>query len=314
MNDQESSQSAELNSDHRDIDPRHGAGLGSFVIADESSLVYQPAEGSLHHPAARQYFEAPSRVGAFNDLDGQFGAKSFDPLGKGLAGIATIHPQDAQPGEPAQDAAQKQLGSGAFGGAGWRHGHAEHQPQGIHQQMPLAAFDLFGGVITHGAAVPRRLHTLTIQNRGRGPAALVVGAPHERAQGVVEGGPLVVERPLPEDMIDSFPRGKVGRQIPPRAATFDDIEDGIQDAPPVGGRAPALGRFGEHWFEVSPLGIGETGFVDGVFHAPTEAALKMSRRIPSRMSTHPSTNRSRTSQQPCETRTILENLIIQTDS
>jgi hypothetical protein len=37
------------------------------------------------------------------------------------------------------------LGSVAFGGAGWSHGHAEHQPQCVHQQMPLAAFDPFGG-------------------------------------------------------------------------------------------------------------------------------------------------------------------------
>lgn len=115
-----------------------------------------------------------------------------------------------------------------------------------------------------------------------------MGSPHERAQGVVEGGPLVVERPLPEDVIDGFPRGKVGGQIAPRAATFDDIEDGIQDAPPDGGRASAFGGFGEHRFAVSPLGIGEAGFVAGVFHAPTEAALKMSRPNPGQMSTHSS--------------------------
>src|SRR5271154_4842467 len=99
MNEEESSQTAELNSDHRDIDPGHGAGLGGFVIADESALLHQPAEGALYDPAAWQYIEALGRVGAFDDLDGQFGAEAFDPLGKGLAGIATIHPQDAQPGE-----------------------------------------------------------------------------------------------------------------------------------------------------------------------------------------------------------------------
>jgi hypothetical protein len=36
------------------------------------------------------------------------------------------------------------------------------------------------------------------------------------------------------------------------------------------------------------LGVRETGVIDGVFHAPTEAALKMSRRNPSRMSTYSS--------------------------
>ena len=74
MNDEESSQSAELNSDHRDIDPRHGAGFGSFVIAHESPLVHQPAEGALHHPATGQDLEALGGIGAFYDLDVQFGA------------------------------------------------------------------------------------------------------------------------------------------------------------------------------------------------------------------------------------------------
>jgi hypothetical protein len=36
------------------------------------------------------------------------------------------------------------------------------------------------------------------------------------------------------------------------------------------------------------LGLREAGFIYGVFHAPTEAALKISRQTPSRMSTHPS--------------------------
>ena len=314
MNDEESSQTAELNADHRDINPRYGAGLGGFVIAHKSALVHQPAEGALHHPAARQDFEAFGRVGAFNDLDGQFGTETFDPLGKGLARIATIYPQDTQPGEPAQDAPQKYLGSVAFGDVGWGHNHAEHQPQRIHQQMPLAAFDPFAGVITHGAAVTRRLHTLTVQNRGRGPAALVVGAPHERAQGIVEGGPLVVERPSPEDMINGFPRRKVGGQIAPRAATFDDIEDGIQDAPSVGGRASALGGFGKHRFEVSPLGVGEVGFVYGVFHAPTEAALKMSRRIRQRMSIYSSLFFHSSASRPPEAQQLSPKPIIQTHS
>ncbi len=311
---EESSQTAELNSDHRDIDPGHGTGFGGFVIAHEAALVHQPAEGARHDPAARQDFEALGRVGAFNDLDSQFGAACFDPLGEGLAGIATIHPQDAQPGEPAQDSAQKQLGAGAFGGVGWGHGHAEHQPHRIHQQMPLAAFDAFGGVITHETAVPRRLDTLTVQNRGRGPAAFVVGSTHERAQRVVEGRPLVVERPFPEDMIDGFPRRKIGGQITPRAATLDDIEDGIQDAPPVGWWASAFGGFGEHRLEVSPLGIGEAGFIYGVFHAPTEAALKMSRPNPYQMSTRSSFFFHSSSSRPTESQRLSQKPIIQTHS
>jgi hypothetical protein len=52
--------------------------------------------------------------------------------------------------------------------------------------------------------------------------------------------------------------------------------------------------------EVSPLGIRETGVIDGVFHALTEAALKIGRRTPSRMSTHPATYLSPATQQTRE--------------
>src|ERR1035441_8020641 len=141
MNDKESSQSAELDSDHGDIDPSFGAGFGGFVITHQSALAHQPTEGSLHDPAARQYFEACGIVGAFDNLDGQFGAQTLDPLGECLAGVAAIDPQDAEPGEPAQYPAQNHLRSVAFGGAGRSHGHSEQQSQSIHQQMPLTTFD-----------------------------------------------------------------------------------------------------------------------------------------------------------------------------
>src|SRR5579862_9872189 len=106
MNDEESSQSAELNSYHRDMDPSFGASLGGFVITHQSPLVHQPAEGSLYDPAARQDCEAGGGVGAFDDFDGQLGTKCFDPLGEALTSVAAIDPQNAQPGEPAQHPAQ----------------------------------------------------------------------------------------------------------------------------------------------------------------------------------------------------------------
>ena len=104
----------------------------------------------------------------------------------------------------------------------------------------------------------------------------------------MEGRPLGLDRPLTEDMADRLPGWKVGGQIPSRKATLDDVKDRIQDAPPIRERASALGGFGQHGFEASPLGIRETGVGYGVFYARTEATLKMSHRNPSRMSTHPS--------------------------
>ena len=314
MNDKESSQSAELDSYHRDIDPSLGAGCGGFIIAHQAALTHQPAEGSFHNPAARQNFETHGGVGAFDDRDDQLGTKSFDPFGEGLASVAAIHPQNAKPSEPAQHPAQNHLGSVAFGGTGWGHSHAEHQSQSIHQQMALPSLDPLAGVIADAAAVTSGLNALTVQNRRRRPAALIVSFSDERAQRIVERRPLMVNDPLPEDMINRFPMGEVCGQITPRATTLNQIQDGIDDSPPIHWRASAFGRFGQHWFEVSPLGIRETGVIYGVFHAPTEAALKMSRQTPSRMSTPPSTNLSRTSQQFRAPHPNPEKWIIQTDS
>ena len=136
---EESSQAAELNADHGDIDPRFGAGLRGLIIAHQSPLAHEPAEGAFHYPAARQDFEASGIIGAFDDLDRQLGSEPLDPLGERFTGVAAVHPQDAEPGEPAQHPAQHQLRAVSFGGAGGSHDHAKHQPQGVHQQMALAA-------------------------------------------------------------------------------------------------------------------------------------------------------------------------------
>ena len=298
MKDKESSQSAELNSDHGDIDPSCGAGLGGFIIPHESPLLHQPAEGAFHDPTAGQDFEASEVVRTFDHRDHQLAAQTFDPLGKGLAGIATIHPQNSQPGEPTQDLAQQDLCAGTFRRAGRRHGHAQQESQSIHQQMALAAFDPLAGVVAHPSAMPGGLDALTIQNRRRGAAALAVRLAHQRAQRVVERRPLVIERPLPENMVNRFPMGKFRGQVTPRAATFDDIQDGVQDLPPINWWSSAFGGFREHGFKVGPLGVGEAGLIYGVFHAPTEAPLKIGRPNQSRMSTNTASFLLRPHQQP----------------
>ena len=87
-------------------------------------------------------------------------------------------------------------------------------------------------------------------------------------------------------MVNRFPMGKFQGHVTPRAATLDDIQDGVQYLPPINRWPAAFGGFGEHRFKVGPLGVGETGLIDGVFHAPTEAPLKIGRPNQSRMSTN----------------------------
>ena len=264
-----------LDAYHGDKDPGFGAGFGIFVVTNQPAVAHEPAEGSLDHPAVGQLFEAADVIGAFDDLDHQLGAEFFDPLRKGIAGVATIHPQKAQRGEPGQHLAQNRLRPVPFRCAGWSHRHPEHQPQSINQQMPLAAFDPLGVDITNASPMTIGLHTLAIQNRRRRLRSFVVGFPDEDAQRVGEGRPLVVKSPFSEDMVNGFPRWKVHGQIAPRDAALNDIEDGIQDAPSVGGRTSALGKLGEHGKKIVPLSVSKACVVYSVFHALTEAALNI---------------------------------------
>ena len=184
------------------------------------------------------------------------------------------HPQQAQPRKPAQHPGEQGFGPVAFRGAGGRDFDAQHQSEGVHEQVPLAALDLFGGIVTHRATVGIGLDALTVQDRRRGPAPLALGGAHMGAELGVERLPGVVERPLAKDVIDGLPRREVGGQQAPLDAAFDHVEDRIQDAPPVGGRAAALAGLGEHRFEESPLGVRETGGVGSDFHRPESAALR----------------------------------------
>ena len=85
----------------------------------------------------------------------------------------------------------------------------------------------------------------------------------------------MIECPAPKDVIDGFPRWKASRQITPGDAAFDDIQHGVQNSSQIGGWPTALGTLGQHRFEIFPLSIGEAGIVYGVFHASTEAPLKI---------------------------------------
>ena len=53
-----SSEAAELDSDHSQLNPRFGAGYGALVVPGESPMTHEPAKGALDDPALRQYGKA----------------------------------------------------------------------------------------------------------------------------------------------------------------------------------------------------------------------------------------------------------------
>lgn len=177
----DSSQSAELDSDHCDVDPSFGARLCGFVIAHEPSVEHQPAERPFYSPAAGQDFEALGMVGALDDLDGQLGAESLDPLRESRAGVAAIDPKQSQPGKPDQNTPQQQLSAVTLRDVGWSD-FDENQAESVHQKMTFAAFDPLARVVSDASPVSGGFDGLAVQNGAGGAAAFAVGFAHQNTQ------------------------------------------------------------------------------------------------------------------------------------
>ena len=230
--------SPDLDSNECDKDERFGTLDGGFVVACQTSVAHQPAKGSLHHPAVSQELESPDSVRSFDDLDREFAAQRLDPTGEHVAGVTSIHPDHAQPGQPTEDAQEKRLGSISFGDIGRCDFHPQHQTEAIGQQVSFAPLDLFGGVVPHFAAVGVGFDTLTVENRGRWPCPLAIFCADQGAQLGIDRLPEVISDPAPEDVENRFRGRKVSRQQTPRAAGLGYVQQGIE-----GSSAELVGGF-----------------------------------------------------------------------
>ena len=87
-------------------------------------------------------------------------------------------------------------------------------------------------------------------NPDHGDADFAFGFSNHAAQSVVENLPQMIHLPTSEDSIEGLPGREIHGEIPPLNASFDDIEDGVNDAAQVRGGSSAVGGFGQHRFEI----------------------------------------------------------------
>lgn len=82
---------------HGQVDERFAC-MGQFlIILAQTAIIIQPAKGTLDDPTARQDLKALGIVIALDHLP-QPTKSGFNPLGKGVAAIATIGPEQLQTG------------------------------------------------------------------------------------------------------------------------------------------------------------------------------------------------------------------------
>src|SRR6185369_6803233 len=202
----ESRESTQLDTQHRQMNPRFSARHCAFVVSDKSSMPHEPAKRALDNPPTRQYRKALGRFGALDDFYFELGPVIADPLLKCLSGVAAVYPELSQLGEPSSNPLENLLGPVSLRTTSRSHDHAQQQSQGIHQKVPLAAVDLFAGIKANLTPMPVGFDTLAVEDGGGGlVVALLVGT-NADAQGVIECRPGVVQAPRAEDVIDRFPR------------------------------------------------------------------------------------------------------------
>src|SRR5512139_1752036 len=144
--DSEPSNTGEHEAKQSQIDHGFGGVGFSFVVATESAVASQPAEGTLYDPASRQHLEG-MQVGTFDDLD-RATASPPSPVEQ-PARIATIGPHmlDSMACPLAQRPQQELFGRIPILNIGGQDHHRDNQSDGIDQDMALAPVDLFAGVV-----------------------------------------------------------------------------------------------------------------------------------------------------------------------
>src|ERR1043166_1274061 len=264
----ESRESTQLNTKHGQMNPSFSAGHCAFVVSHKTPVAHEPAKRALNNPAARQDRKALGRCGALDDLHFELRPVIADPLLKGLPAVSAVYPEFSQLGEPSCDLLQNLLSPFSLRTTGWGNGHAQQQPQGIHQNVPLASVDLFAGIKPNLAPMAVGFDALAIQYGGAGLGVTFFIVTNAGAQGIIESRPGAVQAPRAEDVIDGLPRRILFWQKPPWNAAFEDIQDRIDHAPAIRRRSAAFFGFRKHRLKKLPLSVSEFGFVGSDIHRP----------------------------------------------
>ena len=167
---------------------------GLFEVLGETAVAAEPGQRSFDDPPAGQDLEAFCGIGPLDDLDGPFAdaAQGFAQL---VAGIATIGEQVPEPREPVDDLGEQQRRPVTVLDIGSVDEGMDQIALGIGQDMALAAFDLFAGIIAARTAALGRLDALAVDDAGAWRGLATLGLARDHQQRMVQRLPQPVVAP-----------------------------------------------------------------------------------------------------------------------
>lgn len=185
-----------------------------LVVAGETAVVHEPAEGPLDDPAPRNHLEALlGRIASGDfDVDAEGGAV-FDDLGA----VARVGPCLRDTRVVCGDVREYVDAAGIVGDAGGGDQYGQEEAECVDADVAFAACDLLARVdaLAGGRDIRGGLDALGVQDAGGRLGVAAFGFPDQAPQESVE---LVEDRvllPSGEVAVDGLPRGEVVRQVPP---------------------------------------------------------------------------------------------------
>src|SRR5215210_766603 len=127
--------------------------------------------------------------------------------------------------------------------------------------MPLAPFDVLVGVVAvRSGPLLGGLDALGIHYCRRCIGVPAYSVPLSATQGPVNEAPRSAKAQFPEVIVDGRPWREVVGQKPPMAATFEYVEDGVENIAQGVGTRSSLGLWGgQARAQTPPLSIGKVG-------------------------------------------------------
>jgi hypothetical protein len=141
-------QTANHQMDHRHLDEGFTGFRQQVVIFTEASIAIEPPEGAFHHPALGDDHTSLDGVRALRNLqaDRPLGPQRPHPVHQ-RSGIGPVGPDVPQPRLAMSEALQELCRAIAVLHPGGCHDHREDESEGIDEEMTLATFDLFAGIV-----------------------------------------------------------------------------------------------------------------------------------------------------------------------
>jgi hypothetical protein len=143
--------------------------------------------------------------------------------------VALVYPQMFDAREVIGSSFQQQGHSSAILNVRRMHFRPQHEALAVDQDVAFAAVDAFGAVVAADAANTRRSDRLAVDDAGARLRVTPNTCSELLAQNVVEIRPGTVQTPQSKVVVAGLPGRELVREQPPRAATPNDVEDGVQD-------------------------------------------------------------------------------------